>query len=300
MQQDTQRDTQRETQQDTPRAGSFWHVSAKQVWLPQTLEGRSDTVELLWLGGGKARAERSGWKQALNAGDLLIGGLSGARTSVVPDAGCGCRLLHIRLPAELLLGLPLGGRLLAMLYAACDGEIIRPHASWALAMRKAADSLAGQQEDRGASGQAERQLLQYAKLVELLGYLYEGLSREWTMDGQRGDAAEAVEEKLVDAVAYMIEHVTDDLFMTTVIRRSGLGKTPFYEGFRRLVGMNPKPFIHRLRIRMAIRLLRTSNLSVTSIAYECGYRSLNSFHKHFKEQHAVTPREYRNLDRATG
>ncbi len=64
--------------------------------------------------------------------------------------------------------------------------------------------------------------------------------------------------------------------------------------------MNPKSFIHRLRIRMAIRLLRTSNLSVTSIAYECGYRSLNYFHKHFKELYAVTPREFRNLDRATG
>ena len=285
-------------QNKQPDDGS-WHVSEKRVRKPQTLEGRSDSVELLWLCEGNAYAERGGCKQTLHAGDLLIGGLLGARTSVVPTAADGCRLLHLRLPAEMLLGLPQDGRLLAMLYAACAGEIVRPHAGWAQAMRKAAESLAGRREGEGAAGQAGRRLLQYAKLVELLGYLYEGLSGELT-GRRREDAVQAVEEKLLDAVAYMIEHVTGDVVMTTVIRRSGLGKTQFYEAFRRLVGMNPKPFIHRLRIRMAIRLLRASNLSVTSIAYECGYRSLNYFHKHFKEQHAVTPREFRKLYRAAG
>ncbi|XID95988.1 helix-turn-helix transcriptional regulator [Paenibacillaceae bacterium WGS1546] len=286
------------SQQETQRPDGSWHVSRRQTRQPLTLEGRSDTVELLCLCAGKAHAERGGWKQALHAGDCLIGGLSGARTAVVPAAASGCRLLHIRLSVELLLGLPQGGKLLAMLYAACGGEVIGPHAPWAQAMLKAAESLAAHQDDGGPAAWAGRQLLQYAKLVELLGYLYEGLSRE--LAGQREDAVQAVEEKLLDAVAYMIEHVTGDLDMRTVIRRSGLGKTQFYEAFRLLTGTSPKPFIHRLRIRMAIRLLRTSNLSVTSIAYECGYRSLNYFHKHFKEQYAVTPREYRNLNRETG
>jgi len=285
------------SQRDTQCVDGSWHVATMQVRQMQTLEGRSDTVDLLWLCEGKAHAERGGWKQALQSGDLLIDGLLGARTSVVPAAAGGCRLLHLRLPAELLLGLPQGGRLLAMLYAACDGERVRPYAPWAQAMLKAAESLASQQ--KGVVGQGGRPLLQYAKLIELLGYLYEGLSRELAGQ-QREDVVQAVEEKLLDAVAYMIEHVTSDLDIRTVICRSGLGKTQFYEEFRRLVGMNPKSFIHRLRIRMAIRLLRTSNLSVTSIAYECGYRSLNYFHKHFKELYAVTPREFRNLDRATG
>ncbi|MFC4600979.1 helix-turn-helix transcriptional regulator [Cohnella hongkongensis] len=283
-------------QQGRQHADGSWHAFWRQARQPLTLEGRSDTVELICLAAGRAHVERGGWKQALNPGDFLLAGLLGARTAVVP-AAAGCRLLHIRLSAELLLGLPQGGRLLAMLYAACEGEIIGPHSPWAQAMLEAAESLALQQEREGSDGQGGRQLLQYAKLAELLGYLYEGLSRERFSAGQQEGGYRAAAENLLDAVAYMIEHVTGDLDMRAVIRRSGLGRTQFYEEFRLLTGMSPKQLIHRLRIRMAIRLLRTSDLSVTSIAYECGYRSLNYFHKHFKEQYAVTPREYRNRDR---
>jgi len=288
------------SQYDTLRPDGFWHVSRRQVRQPLMLEGRGDTVELVCLSAGEAYAERGGWKQALQAGDFLVGGLIGGRTSVVPAAASGCRLLHIRLSVEMLPGLPQGGRLLAMLYAACEGEIIGSQAPWAQAMRAAADHLAAQQECDDAAGPAGRQLLQYAKLAELLGHLYEGLSRERVPAGQCDEAFLRTEEHLLDAVAYMVEHVTGEFDMQSVIRRSGLGKTQFYEEFRLLTGMSPKQFTHKLRIRLAIRLLRTSNLSVTSIAYECGYRSLNYFHKHFKQQYAVTPREFRNMDRAIG
>gem|GEM_PF-1196692 len=282
------------SQQETPCEDGSWQVVWRQARQPLTLEGRGDAVELLCLTAGRAYAERGGWKQALHAGDCLLVGLLGEPTSVVPAAAVGSRLLHVRLPVELLLGLPQGGKLLAMLYAACGGDVIGSRASWAQAMRTAAEALASKPEGDDEAGQAGRHLLRYAKLVELLGYLYEGLSRERTLPGQRDGEWRGVDEKLLEAVAYMIEHATGDLDMPAVIRGSGLGKTQFYEEFRLLTGMSPKPFIHGLRLRMATRLLRASNLSVTSIAYECGYRSLNYFHKHFKEQYAVTPREFRN------
>ncbi|THF79139.1 helix-turn-helix domain-containing protein [Cohnella fermenti] len=277
-----------------------WDASWSQVRRWMTLEGRGEHVDLLCLTAGAAYMQREGPKRQLEVGDFVIGGLSGEALTIIPNGANGCRLLHIRLAVELLPGLPQGGKLLALLYGACGSDTIEASSACTREMRRSAEALAdwcGAADHAGASG---RILLQYSKLVELLGYLLEGLGEDTAHPAQRNTVYCSARESLFEAVAFIVEHITTDLDMTEIIRTSGLGKTPFYEEFRMLTGMSPRVFIRRLRIQMARRLLCTSNLSVTSIAYECGYRSLNYFHKQFKQQYEVTPREYRKRDRTTG
>lgn len=47
------------------------------------------------------------------------------------------------------------------------------------------------------------------------------------------------------------------------------------------------------RISLAQHLLTTENKAISQIAYECGYDSLCSFNRNFKEQTGITPKEYR-------
>jgi len=52
-------------------------------------------------------------------------------------------------------------------------------------------------------------------------------------------------------------------------------------------------FLNHYRITEAVRRLQTTNDAISKIGLDVGYTSLSSFHKAFKEQHSVTPREYR-------
>lgn len=54
-----------------------------------------------------------------------------------------------------------------------------------------------------------------------------------------------------------------------------------------------KQYINRLRIEKAKALLTSTNLSISDIAYECGYSNVSHFNRVFKTQQEVSPQEFR-------
>jgi AraC-like DNA-binding protein len=56
-------------------------------------------------------------------------------------------------------------------------------------------------------------------------------------------------------------------------------------------------FLNKYRIKESEYFLASTDDSIFSIGMDTGYTSLSSFHKAFKEKHAITPKEYRTLSR---
>lgn len=54
-------------------------------------------------------------------------------------------------------------------------------------------------------------------------------------------------------------------------------------------------YINSLRLGEARHLLRTSDMKVAAVAFECGFNSLSSFYTHFKKSDGMTPSEFRSL-----
>lgn len=54
-------------------------------------------------------------------------------------------------------------------------------------------------------------------------------------------------------------------------------------------------YINLLRLEEARNLLRTSDMKVAAVAFECGFNSLSSFYTHFKKSDGMTPSEFRSL-----
>lgn len=54
-------------------------------------------------------------------------------------------------------------------------------------------------------------------------------------------------------------------------------------------------YINSLRLTEAKHLLRTSDMKVAAVAFECGFNSLSSFYTHFKKSDGMTPSEFRSL-----
>jgi AraC family L-rhamnose operon regulatory protein RhaS len=61
-----------------------------------------------------------------------------------------------------------------------------------------------------------------------------------------------------------------------------LGRTRFATVFRDQAGDSPTRFVQRMRVRMACRLLRESERSITHIAFECGFGTSQYFAQIFR------------------
>ena len=73
-----------------------------------------------------------------------------------------------------------------------------------------------------------------------------------------------------------------------------LSESHFRHIFKQLVGMSPKQFQTKLKINMAMDLLQSGKTSVLDISYKCGFESLSSFNRHFKNQTGLSPLQWRN------
>ena len=64
--------------------------------------------------------------------------------------------------------------------------------------------------------------------------------------------------------------------------------------FHSLFSMNFRQFVNLYRIENACALLRSSSKDISIIAMECGFQTLRSFNRAFRELTGQTPSAYRN------
>ncbi|HJH03851.1 helix-turn-helix transcriptional regulator [Victivallis vadensis] len=77
------------------------------------------------------------------------------------------------------------------------------------------------------------------------------------------------------------------------------GRTPEHVAreLRRFAGVTPSEAVNRARADYAARLLSGSDLTITQIAYQCGFGSLSGFFPAFRRFYGETPLEYRRTHR---
>ncbi|NBA87675.1 helix-turn-helix domain-containing protein [Emticicia sp. CRIBPO] len=73
----------------------------------------------------------------------------------------------------------------------------------------------------------------------------------------------------------------------------GLGNTAFTEKLKYYSGFSPLNYLINLRISESIRLLKTTNISMTEIALETGFYSSQHFSTTFKKLTGYSPKIYR-------
>lgn len=68
--------------------------------------------------------------------------------------------------------------------------------------------------------------------------------------------------------------------------------------FKKIMGINIHKYINELRLSYAKELLKTSNLSITTIAYKCGFSDYNYFAIKFKKEIGLSPSQYRSNEKS--
>jgi AraC-like DNA-binding protein/mannose-6-phosphate isomerase-like protein (cupin superfamily) len=89
------------------------------------------------------------------------------------------------------------------------------------------------------------------------------------------------------------EHFHEPLTVSQLAALMFLSPSRFTEIFTRQVGVSPAAYIRRLRLERAQTLLRTTTLSITTIAQQVGFSDLAQFTRAFQAVFHITPTAYR-------
>lgn len=100
-------------------------------------------------------------------------------------------------------------------------------------------------------------------------------------------------ELVLSAIAVMEEVVEERLKIVDLAARLNVSPDKLERAFRAEVGVSPSSYYRRLRLRRAADLLAHSSLSVRDVALACGFDSMSSFSRAFRDFKGQSPSEMR-------
>ncbi|MGQ0602453.1 MAG: helix-turn-helix domain-containing protein [Anaerolineales bacterium] len=84
-------------------------------------------------------------------------------------------------------------------------------------------------------------------------------------------------QRINTVLNYVRENLTDDLSLNTLARVAGFSPFHFHRLFKSLTDETVNECVNRLRLERATMLLKTSGISITQAALECGFESVSGF-----------------------
>ncbi|GHC07411.1 helix-turn-helix transcriptional regulator [Cerasicoccus arenae] len=103
-----------------------------------------------------------------------------------------------------------------------------------------------------------------------------------------------LDEPMRRALAYVQAHLAESLSLENVAGAIPMSSAAFSRKFKSVMGQTYTDYIQAVRLERAIPLLLRTNRTVLDIALDCGFGSVEQFHRVFKQRMGVTPLAYRH------
>jgi AraC-like DNA-binding protein len=100
--------------------------------------------------------------------------------------------------------------------------------------------------------------------------------------------------KMRDIIRYVYCNFREDITLESLSKQFYLSAPYISYAFKQLIGEKFHSLLENMRLAQACSLLMSSDMPVTDIAYEVGFKSYKTFSRVFSTQIKMTPREYRN------
>jgi len=100
------------------------------------------------------------------------------------------------------------------------------------------------------------------------------------------------DEKINKVYEYTINNFMEDISLEKIAGLVYFSQSAFCRYFKSKTGKTYSQFVAEVRIGYACKLLLQRKLNISEICYECGYKNISNFNRHFKEIMHVTPSEY--------
>lgn len=97
------------------------------------------------------------------------------------------------------------------------------------------------------------------------------------------------------SIDFIKQNYHKHILLEDIAKSAAMSRSYFSSIFKAVTGMSPYNYLMTTRIEHATELLKDKNKSVMSIALECGFTSLSSFNKAFKQLVGATPTAIRTF-----
>jgi transcriptional regulator GlxA family with amidase domain len=102
-----------------------------------------------------------------------------------------------------------------------------------------------------------------------------------------------LDELVLSAIGIMEEELEEQLTIPVLAKRLGVSPDRLERAFRAHVSTSPGSYYRKMKLRRAEDLLAHSSLPIREIALSCGFSSMSSFTRAFKEATGQVPRSTR-------
>ncbi len=100
-------------------------------------------------------------------------------------------------------------------------------------------------------------------------------------------------ELLPKIFAFVNENYGGECSLENLSRFLGYDYAYISRFFKKITGISYNSYVNIYRLNHAAYLLKNSKISVLECSIECGYKSLRSFNRNFKQFYSLSPNDYR-------
>ncbi len=142
-------------------------------------------------------------------------------------------------------------------------------------------------------------VIKEARALALIGRLTEIAHKNNELRKEKKDISKDSEITLtmIKSIEYIHENYQEKITVETLAQKSATSKISYLRYFKKLFNSTPYDYIIKYRIRMAKKLIKETDNSLSFIANEVGFYDLSHFEHHFIKAEKRTPSEYRKLHR---
>ena len=138
------------------------------------------------------------------------------------------------------------------------------------------------------AGGSKRDLLLQSTILQLVYRLDQQTPIQKIKHSPKHNNRRVIEE----TIRYIEENLTADLSLEPLSERASFSPVYFHKLFKASTGKTLHDYVESRRIKKSIDLLISSEMTLTEIAYECGFSSQSYFSYAFKRRLKYSPREY--------
>ncbi|MGE5406251.1 MAG: AraC family transcriptional regulator [Methanosarcina sp.] len=99
-------------------------------------------------------------------------------------------------------------------------------------------------------------------------------------------------EMMQKALQYILQNFQNNIQIDQLLEITNMSYSTFYSHFYRDFKMTYKQYLLGVRLDYACKLLKNESLSISGIAYSCGFGNLSNFNRQFRKAKKLTPSQF--------
>ncbi|MEM6655237.1 MAG: GyrI-like domain-containing protein [Planctomycetota bacterium] len=109
-----------------------------------------------------------------------------------------------------------------------------------------------------------------------------------------GNVSPELRRRIIDAALAAERDLASGLSVTDLADHAGVSDKHFQRCFQSVVGESPKSYLRRIRLQHSAYLLKWSDLPVTAIAMQAGFKTHAGFTRAFSTVYSLSPQRFRD------